>query len=355
MHAALELRHRNTDASDFMVPPQPPAYAIETEALTKKFGQLTAVDNVSIKVGKGELFGLLGPNGAGKTTLISMLVTMKKPTSGLAMVNDLDVSKHASGVRKSIGIVFQDPSLDEELTAYENLEMHCAMYGVEKAEREKRINEVIEAVELKDRLKDVVKTFSGGMRRRLEIARGLLHYPSVLFLDEPTIGLDPQTRTHIWGYIKKLKEEHGITIVLTTHYLDEADNFCDRIAIIDYGKIIAMDTPAALKNSMGGDMIEVESTKTDELIEMAKELEWVKETKKSVEGKVLLRVELGEQKIPELMNLCSKAGIPIRSISLRKPTLDDVFMKYTGRVIRDEAASARDAMRVRRKAWGRGR
>ena len=254
------------------------AYAIETDNLTKKFSDLTAVDNVSLKVNEGEIFGLLGPNGAGKTTLISMLVTLKKPTSGTAKVNGFDIHKNPDGVRKSIGIIFQDPSLDEELTAFENLELHAAMYGISKAEREKRIIEVIETVELKDRLNTVVKTFSGGMRRRLEIARALLHYPKVLFLDEPTIGLDPQTRKHVWDYIKKLKEEHGITILLTTHYMDEADSLCDRIAIIDQGKVIVLDSGKALKDSLGGDTLKIETNQAEKLQNALKGMKGVKDT-----------------------------------------------------------------------------
>src|SRR5512143_1392446 len=248
--------------------------AIEIDKLTKKFGELVAVDDVSLEIKEGQIFGLLGPNGAGKTTLISMLVTMKKPTSGRATVNGFDVVKEADQTRKSIGIVFQDPSLDEELTAYENLELHAAMYGLEPAERKGRIMEVIETVELSDRLNDVVKTFSGGMRRRLEIARGLLHYPKILFLDEPTIGLDPQTRNHVWEYIKKLKIEHGITVVMTTHYMDEADSLCDIVGIIDHGKIMAMGTPASLKDSLGGDIISMKAQKPEALEAAVKGLAW---------------------------------------------------------------------------------
>jgi len=328
--------------------------AIETRELTKKFGALTAVDAVSLQVAEGEIFGLLGPNGAGKTTLISMLVTMKRPTSGKALVNGFDVVKNPSDVRKSIGIVFQDPSLDEELTAFENLELHSAMYGIPREEREKRIVEVMETVELKDRLHDLVKTFSGGMRRRLEIARGLLHYPKILFLDEPTLGLDPQTRIHVWEYIRKLKKEHGITIVLTTHYLDEADGLCDRIAIIDRGKIIALDSSAALKNSLGGDVLSVETTAPEKFESAVKKLGWVKSSKTD-DGVVSLRLERGENRIPDLMDVARTQGIHVNSVSLHKPTLDDVFLHYTGRAIREESFSGKDAMRLRRRAWGHRR
>ncbi|MFA5077749.1 MAG: ATP-binding cassette domain-containing protein, partial [Candidatus Micrarchaeia archaeon] len=283
---------------------------IETSMLTRKFGTLTAVDSISISIREGEIFGLLGPNGAGKTTLISMLVTMKRPTSGGAKVNGFDITKDSDAVRRSIGIVFQDQSLDEELTAYENLEMHCAMYGVDAQARKERIESVIQAVELKDRLNDVVKTFSGGMRRRLEIARGLLHYPKVLFLDEPTIGLDPQTRKHIWAYIKKLKEEHSITIVLTTHYLEEADSFCDRVGIIDRGRIIALGTPAELKDSLGGDTIELEVLNPEKAAGLEKGMECIKEAKNE-SNRIIFRVQKGEECIPKLLERCAKAGVQV--------------------------------------------
>ena len=326
-------------------------YAIETTNLTKRYGELAAVDNVSVNVNKGEIFGLLGPNGAGKTTLISMLVTTRKPTSGKAFVNGVDIVDNPDATRSNVGIVFQDPSLDEELTAYENLELHAAIYGIPKREWKHRIGEVIEMVELKDRLHDLVKTFSGGMRRRLEIARGLLHYPEVLFLDEPTLGLDPQTREHVWSYIKKLGKKEKITIVLTTHYMDEADKLCDRIAIMDHGKIIVLDKSSNLKNSLGGDVIEIEASHNENLESVLKKQNWIKDIKNH-DGKLSLRVEAGEKKIPILMALAQKNHITISSVNLRKPTLEDVFLHYTGRVIREEGGSAKESMRLRRRAWG---
>lgn len=326
--------------------------AIQTSNLTKKFGPLAAVDSVSLSVPQGQIFGLLGPNGAGKTTLISMLVTMKKPTSGSASVNSFDISHKPDDVRKSIGIVFQDPSLDEELTAYENLELHAAMYGVEKKDRESRIREVMEMVELTDRINSIVKTFSGGMRRRLEIARGLLHYPKILFLDEPTIGLDPQTRSHIWEYVKKLKAQHGITVFLTTHYMDEADSLCDRVAIIDQGRIIAEGTPSSLKSSLGGDTITIETGKATALCSLLKDF-GCRGVPTPHNGQLTLSIDDGEKKIPKIIALAGKEGIPISSVSLHKPTLDDVFLHYTGRTIREEEATAKDSMRMRRRAWGR--
>lgn len=329
---------------------------IETKGITKKFGALEAVSNVSIEVKEGEIFGLLGPNGAGKTTLISMLTTMKKPTSGEARVNSFDIKTQPDLVRRSIGIVFQDPSLDEELTAYENLDLHAAMYGIPRDKRKWKIEEVIEVVELKDRLYDTVKTFSGGMRRRLEIARGLLHAPQVLFLDEPTIGLDPQTRNHIWEYIVKLKKENRTTIILTTHYMDEADAICDKIAIIDHGKIVTSGTSSELKNSLGGDVIVVETKEGHKLKEKLEtlQLNWIKNIQ-VIDGKVNIQVEFGEKRIPKLFEIANKDKIEITSVNLHKPTLDDVFLHYTGKSIREENGSVVESMRMRRKAWGRGK
>src|SRR3989304_1357491 len=238
---------------------------IETHKLSKSFGSLTAIDQLDIAVESGEIFALLGPNGAGKTTTISMLCTILKPTSGTAKVNGFDIVKEATQVRKSIGIVFQDPSVDDRLTGRENLYMHANLYGVPPSEQKNRIDSILKLVELDERADDLLRTYSGGMRRRLELARGLIHYPKVLFLDEPTIGLDPQTRKHVWEYMRKLKAEHGITVVMTTNYMEEADSLCDRIAIIDHGRIIATGTPAELKDSLGGDIVVIRTPDTDRI------------------------------------------------------------------------------------------
>lgn len=326
-------------------------FAIEANALEKTYGNLKAVDKVSFSIEHGTIFGLLGPNGAGKTTLISMLVTMRKPTSGSATVNGFDIVSQADSVRKSIGIVFQDPSLDDELTAFENLEMHAALYGVQATERKNRIAEVLELVGLSDKAKNIVKTFSGGMKRRLEIARGLLHWPKILFLDEPTIGLDPQTRASIWEYIKQLNEKEKITIILTTHYMDEANGVCDKIAIIDSGKIIKLDTPENLKNSLGGDIVSVKCSGDNDCFSELEKISWIKKVSKK-NGSIELSVEKGEEKIPKLVQLLDKKKIPIVSVSLHKPSLDDVFLAYTGKSIREQEANAKDAMRQRRRAWG---
>jgi len=326
--------------------------AIETRDLSKKYDDLLAVDSIALSIKKGGIFGLLGPNGAGKTTLISMLVTMRKPTSGSASVNGFDISKESDSVRRSIGIVFQDPSLDDELTAIENLRLHASMYGMSKQLSEKRISELLRIVGLEDKSRIQVKKFSGGMKRRLEIARGLIHHPKVLFLDEPTLGLDPQTRASIWGYIQKLNKSEGITIVLTTHYMDEADKVCHDLAIIDKGKIVVIGTPKSLKDGLGGDVVSVKCSDGTLCADELSKFDWVKSAI-THDGFVDVRVEKGEEKIPRLMKVIGDSGVKVNSISLRKPSLDDVFLHYTGSTIREQEGTGRDAMRLRRKAWGR--
>jgi ABC-2 type transport system ATP-binding protein len=306
---------------------------IETKQLTKAFGSLKAVDSLNINVKAGEIFGLLGPNGAGKTTTISMLCTILKPTSGSAKVNGFDLAKEANQVRKSIGIVFQDPSIDDRMTGRENLYMHANLYGVPPSEQKERIDRVLKLVELEDRADDLMRTYSGGMRRRLELGRGLIHYPRVLFLDEPTVGLDPQTRDHMWTYIRELKEAHDITIVLTTHYMDEADRLCDRIGIMDYGKIIALDTPAKLKDTLEGDVITVKSPKLDILVSLISEKLGLTKTR-VVDETLEITVRQGRAIMPRIMELAIHNDIFIDSILLREPNLEDVFLHYTGRNIR---------------------
>ena len=319
---------------------------IEVKNLTKKFNGLTAVDDVSFEVKKGEIFGFLGPNGAGKSTTINMLSTILSPTEGEAFINKFNVLSQKDEVRKSIGLVFQDPSLDDRLTAEENLRFHAKLYGVPSNEFQKRKQEVLELVDLWDRRDDIVKNFSGGMKRRLEIARGLLHYPAVLFLDEPTIGLDPQTRAHLWDYILRLKREKEMTIFMTTHYMNEAE-YCDRIAIIDHGKIVASGTPRELKKQVGGDIIRMSSAQKQKL---KRELEerYKKEIKEE-DGTLHLEVADGEKFLPRLFN---ELDTKIDSIELRKPTLDDVFLSLTGRKIREEEASSKDRMREHMRVRG---
>jgi ABC-2 type transport system ATP-binding protein len=312
--------------------------AIKVENLTKKFGEFTAVDELSFGVFEGELFGLLGPNGAGKTTTIKMLSTLLKSSSGNAEVAGYNPAKNPDAVRKNIGIVFQDPALDGKLTGYENLDFHSRMYGLNKEERKKRIKGVLEMVELTDKANVLVETYSGGMKRILEIARGLIHKPKILFLDEPTIGLDAQTRRNMWDYIKKLSKK-DITIVLTTHYMEEADFLCDRIAIIDHGKIIALDTPENLKKTVSTDIIALEisnqSRDIDGYLALLNKFKWIKGIKwKS--GILHLNVKEGDKKIPRLIKIANNFNVIITAVNLHKPSLEDVFIKITGKSIREE-------------------
>ncbi|MCD6557828.1 MAG: ATP-binding cassette domain-containing protein [Candidatus Aenigmarchaeota archaeon] len=327
--------------------------AIKVENLVKKFNGFVAIDYISFEVKKGELFGLLGPNGAGKTTTINILSTLLKQTSGYAEVAGYDISKDKNNVRKSIGIVFQEPALDNKLTGKENLEFHAMMYGMGKEERRRRIKEVLELVELRDKGDVLVENYSGGMKRRLEIARGLIHRPKVLFLDEPTLGLDAQTRRHIWEYIKKLNKEEGVTIILTTHYMEEADFLCDRIAIIDHGKIIAMDTPERLKDKLGGDIITFEVEKdSDKFMNEINKLDFVKSVKKH-NSKLTIMVEQGEKRIPELIDMAQKNGVKVKSVSLHKPSLEDVFLHFTGKTIREQEAGQKERVRKSMRRFGR--
>ncbi|MDA8211573.1 MAG: ATP-binding cassette domain-containing protein [Clostridia bacterium] len=317
---------------------------IEVQKLSKEFKGVKAVNEVSFDVAQGEIFGFLGPNGAGKSTTIKMLCTLQKPSSGRAILNGFDVVKEAREVRKSIGLVFQDPSLDDNLTAEENLDFHGRIYGVEGKARRARIDEVLELIELSDRKKNLVKTFSGGMKRRLEIGRGFLHYPKVLFLDEPTVGLDPQTRNAIWEYIHQLKVKEKLTIFLTTHYMDEAEN-CDRIAIIDKGEIVALATPAELKETLGGDVVRLVTVNN----QLAKKELVTKLGIFAQEelGGLVFQVTEGEQFIPRLFK---ELDSEILTVTLAKPTLDDVFLKITGREIRsDEGAESTTALIQRRR------
>jgi ABC-2 type transport system ATP-binding protein len=310
--------------------------AISASALTMKFNGFTAVNNVDLNIKKGELFGLLGPNGAGKTTIIKILTTMLRATGGSARVWDHDVAKERDAIRSSIGVVFQDPSVDSQLTGRENLDFHARMYGMDKDLRKKRIQEVLELVELTDKAEVLMESYSGGMQRRLEIARGLMHHPNVLFLDEPTLGLDAQTRRYIWDYIQKMNRDEGVTVVLTTHYMDEADFLCDRVAIIDQGSIVALDTPENLKDIIGADVItlEVQDGMHEDLEGAISSFEWI-ESIDRFEDTLNLSVDQGEVRIPEIILAASKAGVKIRSVSMHEPTLEDVFLKFTGKKMRD--------------------
>jgi ABC-2 type transport system ATP-binding protein len=313
--------------------------AISVSALTKKYGDIDAVRGIDFEVAPGETFGFLGPNGAGKSTTIKILCTLAEPTSGTARVAGYDVVRERDTVRRNIGLVFQDTTLDSYLTGEQNLRFHADLYGVPRAAFAPRLRQVLEMVGLWDRRASVVATYSGGMQRRLEIARGLLHAPRVLFLDEPTVGLDPQTRVSIWEYINELKAREDITIFLTTHYMDEAEN-CDRIAIIDHGKIVAIDTPEALKASIGKDRVQISTADDPAAIRSLADVFGVDAAVH--DGLVTFPVESGELFVPRLF---ASLPVAIQSVSVSRPSLDDVFMSYTGKTIRDAEASIGDRNR----------
>ncbi len=310
-------------------------YIIETEDIIKRYDDFTAVNGVNLKVPKNSVYGVLGPNGAGKTTLISMLCTILHPTSGWAKVNGYDVVKNPKEVRESIGIVFQSRALDDILTGREHLEMHASLYGVPKDVRETRITEILELIALGKKADEFVKTYSGGMKRRLEIGRGLIHHPKVLFLDEPTLGLDPQTRESIWEYINELNRNQDVTVLMTTHYMEEADKLCDEVAIINQGKIITADSPKNLKRELKADTITIMVDKPDLFMEEAEKLEFVRDIFR-VNSEIKIMVERGDYLVPEIVNFANQLEIFVNSIELEHPNLEDVFLKYTGRTIQGE-------------------
>ena len=320
--------------------PSSTAPAIEVEGLVRRFGDFTAVDDVSFNVEPGELFGFLGPNGAGKTTTISILCTLLRPTAGRARVAGHDVAHEPGAVRSSIGLVFQELTLDDYLTGAQNLRFHAVLYGYPAGKVRERAAPLLEMVGLTDRADQQVRFYSGGMKRRLEIARGLLHSPRVLFLDEPTIGLDPQTRVHIWDYVDTLRQREATTMFLTTHYMDEAER-CDRIAIIDEGRIVAIDTPDALKDSIGADTVTLLTNDDDRARD---EIERGLGMKGEVTDEGLrLRVTDGESIVPRLFDHLT---VGVRNVAVHRPSLDDVFMEYTGRAIRDAEAGVNDRFKM---------
>ncbi|MGA8904449.1 MAG: ATP-binding cassette domain-containing protein [Candidatus Bathyarchaeia archaeon] len=321
-------------------------HAVETEGLTKRYGDLLAVDSLDLSIDEGEIFGLLGPNGAGKTTTLSMLATLVKPTSGTGRVNGYDILSHPADVRRSIGIVFQDPSSDDVLTGRENLYLHALMFGVPREERRKRMDYVLSLVDLQDRADDIVKKYSGGMRRRLELARGLLHNPRILFLDEPTLGLDPQTREHIWAYIENLVKVEKVSVIITTHYMDEADRLCNRVAIIDHGKVSALDSPRELKSKVGGEIIKLRVRSPN--LEALKGLDYVLSLEQS--GSTLrLTVKDASVHLQEILGMVGA----VDSVEVRTATLNDVFLHYTGREIREESGEGGVFERIARVRSGR--
>ena len=313
-------------------------YSIEAKSLTKSFGDLIAVNDVSFSVEKGEIFGFLGPNGAGKSTTMMIFTTLLKPTSGNAVIAGFDVMKDAKYVRENIGFVQQETTVDEYLTGRENLLLQAKLNHIPKNEINQRIDEVLELIELSDKQDQAVVTYSGGMRKRLDIAGGLLHHPKVLFLDEPTVGLDIQTRRKIWQYIKKIHIEFEMTIFVTTHYMEEADSLCDRIGIMDHGKIQVIDTPENMKNALGNEIISLvvdTNNNHDSFLEELKKIEFIKKINED-DLKLTLFTSNGTEVIPKIFQISSKLDIKINSISLTQPTLDDVFISYTGHEIRDD-------------------
>ncbi|HLG63555.1 MAG TPA: ATP-binding cassette domain-containing protein [Ktedonosporobacter sp.] len=322
---------------------------ITVEKLARSFGEIQAVKGIDLQIEHGETFGFLGPNGAGKSTTIKMLCTLLHPTSGRAWINGYDIEREALQVRESIGIVFQDPTLDEYLTAEQNLYYHCMIYHTSRKTRAERIQDVLQLVGLDERRKDVVKTFSGGMKRRLEVARGLLHEPQTLFLDEPTVGLDPQTRRSVWEHVLRLREKTGLTIFMTTHYMEEAE-YCDRIAIIDHGRIVAIDTPAALKRMVGRDKV---SLTTPTPARAASILESMGHTVHCREDAVDVEGEDGQALAADVVRQLTLADIAVRGVNVTVPTLEDVFVHLTGRAIREELASAKDRLGARLRSRGR--
>jgi len=328
--------------------------AIKAKGLTKVFnGSLVAVDHIDFSVKHGEIFGFLGPNGAGKTTTINMLITVLKPTEGKASILGYDLAKQNNEVRYSIGVVPQEYTADEDLTGYENILLCADLYGISRKVSQKRAEDLLKLVELTAFKDKKVQTYSGGMRRRLELACGLINRPKVLFLDEPTLGLDVQTRAATWNYIRMLKKEFGMTLFMTTHYLEEADALCDRVAIIDHGKIIVVGTPDELKDSLGGDIITVAVKKDVDITGIVEKIEHVKEVKKE-NGSYMIKSENGEVTAPLIIEALRKEGHVVTRLSLTKPTLNEVYLQYTGRSMRDAEESG-DALHAKRMLMARRR
>ena len=327
---------------------------IKTEGLTKVFNKhLTAVDHVDFSVNHGEIFGFLGPNGAGKTTTINMLITILKPTEGKAYVLGFDIAKQNDSVRNVIGVVPQEYTADEDLTGLENVLLCADMYGIPRRIAKERTEELLKLVELTDFKDKKVQIFSGGMRRRLELACGLINRPKVLFLDEPTLGLDVQTRAATWNYIRKLKKEYGMTLFMTTHYLEEADALCDRVAIIDHGKIVVVGSPEELKHGLGGDVITLSIKDDDDVSELIREVEHVKDVKRE-DGSYRIKAEYGEVTAPFIIEALRKKGHTVTKLSLTEPTLNEVYLEYTGKSMRD-AEESREAFAAQRMTMRRAR
>jgi ABC-2 type transport system ATP-binding protein len=327
---------------------------IKAEGLTKIFNKhLVAVDHVNFEVKSGEIYGFLGPNGAGKTTTINMLITIMKPTEGKASVLGFDIAKQNDSVRNVIGVVPQEYTADEDLTALENILLCADLYGIPRRVAKERALDLLKLVELTDFKDKRVQTFSGGMRRRLELACGLINRPKILFLDEPTLGLDVQTRTATWNYIRKLKKEYGMTLFMTTHYLEEADSLCDRVAIIDHGKIVVVGTPEDLKHNLGGDIITIGIKEDIDVSELISKVENVKDVKKE-NGSYRIKAEYGEVTAPFIIETLRKKGYTVAKLSLTEPTLNEVYLEYTGKSMRDTEESP-EAFQAQRMTMRRAR
>jgi ABC-2 type transport system ATP-binding protein len=327
---------------------------IKAEGLTKVFNKhLIAVDHVNFTVKRGEIFGFLGPNGAGKTTTINMLITILKPTEGKASVLGFDIARQAEDVREVIGVVPQEYTADEDLTGVENVLLCADLYGIPQNVAKERVVDLLKLVELTDFGDKKVQTFSGGMRRRLELACGLINRPNVLFLDEPTLGLDVQTRTATWNYIRTLKKEYGMTLFMTTHYLEEADALCDRVAIIDRGKIIVVGSPEELKHGLGGDLINLAIKENEDVSGLIQKVEHVKEVRKE-DGAYRIKAEVGEITTPLIIEALRKKGYTVTRLSLTEPTLNEVYLEYTGKSLRD-AEESREAFAAQRMTMRRAR
>jgi len=322
---------------------------IEIGNLVKEFDGLVAVNHISLSVKKGEIFGFLGPNGAGKTTATKILCTILNPTSGLVKVCGYDVTRERDSIRARIGVVFQDSCIDRFLTGKENLDFHARMYHMDKKTREERIAEVLDLMDLRGRENSKISNCSGGIQRRFEVARGFMNHPKVLFLDEPTLGLDIETRRNMWDYIKMLNEQKGTTIILTTHYIEEADYLCHRVAIIDRGKIAAVDVPSKLKEVVGSNLVllQIAEEKEDSLVSLLKRIKWIKGIERR-NGSLELSIKGAEERVPELVELADEHGFVITAIDLRQPSLEDAFLHYTGRAIREEEGSIKGLRKIRR-------
>ncbi len=320
---------------------------VKVEKLSKTFGTLKAVDGISFEIQEGEIFGLLGPNGAGKTTTINMLTTLLKPTSGNADVCGYNIFKQANEVRRNVGVVPQEYTADEDMTGKNNILLCADLYGIPRSDSKLHAEELLKLVELQDAADKKVSTYSGGMRRRLELACGLINYPRLLFLDEPTLGLDVQTRTAVWKYIKTLKEEYRMTLLMTTHYLEEADLLCDRVAIIDHGHIIKIGAPEELKESIGGDVIVIEVKEPEpDISSSISQIQLVKDVKKN-NNSYRIKAELGEEASPQITDLIRSKGLHVTKVSLTKPTLDEVYLDLTGRTLREEEVDKLSMFRQR--------